>query len=324
MGVDNAVSIYEVEPGSWMRVPEEGNRPLRVEEIGPKLADYVKGMGFTHVLLLERGFDCNGLAQDLGSRGVGVISGADVSSWNRHVAAQVLSYFERDPFFRKFEHAQIANCDFDAQKSVLALSHEEFELGKPCLLARMPGDPWQKFANLRLLFAYLFLQPVKKLLFMGQEFGQAERWRPDQSLDWHLLDQPFHKGLQRWVAHLNHLYRSERAAHEGDTQDWGLDWIDQHDAEQSTLAWLRHSAPPKEQLIAVLNFTPVPRPNHRVGAPAGGFWREILNSDATEYGGSGVGNFGGVQAAPFDCHGRPYTLTLTLPPLGAVVFKPAG
>jgi 1,4-alpha-glucan branching enzyme len=243
--------------------------------------------------------------------------------WNDFFTENTAEYFSRDPIERKFHHAKLTSGHQDPiqENLVLAWPSEFIHQSNASLLARMAGDEWQKFANLRLLFAHTFLQPGKKLVFMGQEFGQWQSWKPETSVDWHLLDAYFHQGIQRWVAHLNNLYRSEIPAHEGDAEEWGFEPIDFNDAEQSVISWIRKSRSGHQQLIVVLNCTPLPRQNYRIGAPLGGFWRELLNSDSREYGGTGQGNFGGVEAAPFECHGKPYTLTVTLPPLAALIFR---
>jgi 1,4-alpha-glucan branching enzyme len=185
----------------------------------------------------------------------------------------------------------------------------------------MPGDEWQKFANLRLLFGSMFAQPGKKLLFMGGDVGQWREWDHDSSVDWHLLDHPLHKGLQRWVRDLNTAYRGERALHELDADPAGFEWIDANDSEQSVVSFLRKGRRREDDLVVVLNFTPIPRHNYKVGVPDRGLWEEILNSDAPLYGGSGQGNLGGANTAPLPAHGRPYLLNVTVPPLGMVVFK---
>jgi 1,4-alpha-glucan branching enzyme len=211
-----------------------------------------------------------------------------------------------------------------AENFMLPLSHDEVVHGKGSLLGKMPGDDWQKFANLRLLFGYMYGQPAKKLLFMGGEFGQWREWNHEESLEWHLVQHPPHAGLQRWIGHLNHLYRSEPALHELDCDAGGFEWIDANDSDQSVLSFLRKGRTRDDLLLFVGNFTPVPRPNYRVGVPRGGFWREVLNSDGREYGGSGWGNLGGVDSVPIGLHGRPYSVTVTLPPLAAVFFKSEG
>jgi 1,4-alpha-glucan branching enzyme len=189
------------------------------------------------------------------------------------------------------------------------------------MLGRMPGDRWQRFANLRALYGYMFGHPGKKLLFMGGEFGQEREWNHESSLDWHLLEREDHRGLQRWVRDLNTCYRGQRALHELDFEPAGFEWVDCNDNQRSVVSFLRHGRTPGDTVLFVCNFTPVVRANYKVGVPAGGHWAEILNSDAALYGGSGQGNFGGVEAAPAAVHGRPWSLTLTLPPLAVVAFK---
>jgi 1,4-alpha-glucan branching enzyme len=187
----------------------------------------------------------------------------------------------------------------------------------------MPNDDWQKRAGLRLLLGMMFSQPGKKLLFMGGEFGQFREWNHDTSLDWHLLEQPEHEGLLRFVRDLNTMYRAERALHELDCHAEGFQWIDCHDAEQSTLSFMRRSGDARDAVVVALNFTPVPRHNHRLGVPFEGHWQEIMNSDAPIYGGSGQGNFGGVDSTLVSWHGLPHSLVVTLPPLGMVWFRAA-
>jgi 1,4-alpha-glucan branching enzyme len=204
---------------------------------------------------------------------------------------------------------------------VLPLSHDEVVHGKGSLLSRMPGDDWQKFANLRLLLGYMWMQPGKKLLFMGGEIAQRAEWRHDASVDWHLLEFAPHRGVQRWVRDLNTLYRGEPALHELDCDPAGFQWIDCSDNRQSTLCFLRRGRSEQPVVAVACNFTPVPRHGFRIGVPHGGHWREILNGDAPLYGGSGQGNLGGVQATDRPWHGRPHSLEVTLPPLALVAFR---
>jgi 1,4-alpha-glucan branching enzyme len=185
----------------------------------------------------------------------------------------------------------------------------------------MPGDNWQKFANLRALLGYMVAQPGKKMLFMGGEFAQWREWVHDASLDWYLLESPAHAGVQKWVRHLNHLYRSEPGLYEMDCEPGGFEWIDCGDAESSVVSLIRKPKSAASIVLAVCNFTPVPRHNYRLGTPRGGFWQEIANSDAGEYGGSNMGNLGGLEATPVPLHGRPYSMTVTLPPLSVSLFK---
>jgi len=245
--------------------------------------------------------------------------------WDMGWMHDTLEYMSQDPYFRRFHQNKLTFRMLYAfhENFVLPLSHDEVVYGKGSLIGKMPGDDWQKFANLRLLFGYMFAQSAKKLIFMGGEIGQWSEWAHDHSVEWHLLEQAPHSGLQRWVSDLNRLYREEPALHERDLDPAGFEWIDCNDAESSVVSLLRKGKSPDDVLLVACNFTPVPRPNYRIGAPHGGFWQEILNSDATHYGGSGWGNLGGAEAAPITLHGRTHSLTLTLPPLGIVFFKPA-
>jgi 1,4-alpha-glucan branching enzyme len=484
-------SIYEVHLGSWMRVPEEGERPLTYRELAPHLAEYVKNMGFTHVQFLpvmEHPFygswgyqvtsyfaptsrygtpqDFMSLVDYLHQAGVGVIldwvpshfpndehglgyfdgthlyehgdprqgihpdwnsfifnygrsevrsfllSSAlfwlhrfhadglrvdavasmlyldysrkegewipnqyggrenleaisflrrfneevyrrypDVQTiaeestaypmvsrptyvgglgfgmkWDMGWMHDTLKYMFKDPLYRKFHHHLLTFRLLYAfqENFVLPLSHDEVVHGKGSLLGKMPGDEWQKFANLRALFGYMFAQPAKKLVFMGGEFGQWSELYHEKSLDWHLLQYEPHAGLQKWVQDLNWFYRLEPALHELDFSPAGFEWIDCNDSDSSVVSLLRKGHSTDDLVMAVCNFTPVPRLNYRVGAPRGGFWKEVLNSDAPIYGGSGMGNMGGAEAAPLSLHGRSHMLTLTLPPLSAVFLKSEG
>jgi 1,4-alpha-glucan branching enzyme len=234
-----------------------------------------------------------------------------------------LEYITREPVHRKYHHNELSFRMVYAynENFALPLSHDEVVHGKASLLSKMPGDDWQKFANLRLLFGYMYTQPGKKLLFMGGELGQWSEWIHDASLDWHLLEYDRHRGLQRWVRDLNTCYRAEPALHELDCEGGGFSWIDCNDAAQSTLSYLRHGRSASEVLLVACNFTPVPRHHYRIGVPTSGRWKEILNSDAPLYGGSGQGNLGEVRAAPASSHGHPQSLAVTLPPLSVIVWK---
>jgi 1,4-alpha-glucan branching enzyme len=237
----------------------------------------------------------------------------------------VLNYMSLDPVLRKYHHNEItfSLVYAFAENFVLPFSHDEVVYGKGSMLRKMPGDYFQKFANLRLLYGFMFGHPGKKLLFMGDEFGQWSEWNHDASLDWHLLNEPLHEGLKRWVRDLNTLYRGEPLLYETDFDPGGFEWVDCKDFQRSIISFLRRSRNGEDQLLFVCNFTPVVRQNYRVGAPSEGFWKEILNSDAPLYGGSGQGNFGGLSTVPLPIHGRPFSLNMTLPPLGIVVFRRA-
>ncbi len=483
------VSIYELHLGSWMRVPEEMNRPLTYTELAPKLAAYVKQMGFTHVELMpvmehpfhgSWGYQVTGyfapssrygtpqdfmfLVDHLHQNGIGVIldwvpshfpndehglsffdgtclyehadqrqgyhpdwktsifnygrnevrsflisnaifwmdvyhvdglrvdgvasmlyldysrkegewvpnehggreNTAAISflkrmneevyrdrpgvqtyaeestawamvtrptfagglgfgfKWDMGWMHDILRYMSKDPVFRKHHQNDLTFRMLYAftENFVLSLSHDEVVHGKGSLLAKMSGDDWQKFANLRLLYGMMFAMAGKKLLFMGDEFGQGREWDHDGSLDWHLLNYPQHQGVKRLVQDLNRLYKNEPALYEQDCEPAGFEWVDCNDSEQSTLFFLRQGG--GSSILAALNFTPQPRHNYRVGVPGGSFWREILNTDAGIYGGSGVGNQGGIKSESIPWHNRPNSLNLILPPLGALFLKREG
>ena len=243
--------------------------------------------------------------------------------WDMGWMHDTLEYLQRDPIHRRFHHNELTFRAIYASNEnfLLPLSHDEVVHGKGSLLARMPGDRWQQLANLRLLFAYQFAQPGKKLLFMGGELAQPGEWDHDGTVDWHLLDVEQHAGVRRFVRDLAALYRAEAALHALDCDPSGFEWIDANDAPSSVVSFLRHGGSAEDVVAVVCNFTPVVRRNHRLGVPEGGVWRELLNSDATTYGGSGQGNLGGVEAVPVEFHGRPWSLVLTLPPLAALFLR---
>ncbi|MGH8229153.1 MAG: 1,4-alpha-glucan branching protein GlgB [Steroidobacteraceae bacterium] len=242
--------------------------------------------------------------------------------WNMGWMHDTLAYFATDPVFRKYHQDALtfSICYAFSENFVLPLSHDEVTHGKGSLLGKMHGDEWQQFAGLRLLYGYMWGHPGKKLLFMGSEFAQRREWQHEESLEWPVLEYPLHAGMQRWVRDLNRLYRETPALYELDFSPEGFEWIDCSDAESSVIAFLRKPRPGGREILVVCNFTPIVRANYRIGVPAAGLWRERLNSDAREYGGSGQGNLGGVEAAPLPCHGRFHSLNLRLPPLGVLFF----
>jgi 1,4-alpha-glucan branching enzyme len=242
--------------------------------------------------------------------------------WDMGWMHDTLKYLGHDPIHRKYHHNEMTFRGMYAftENFVLPLSHDEVVHGKGSLVNKMAGDAWQKLANLRLLYGYMWAQPGKKLMFMGGELAQYREWNHDSSLDWHLLDDEAHAGILRWLEDLNRLYREDPALHELDVSPDGFEWIDANDAENSVLSFLRK--PKKgDPVVAVFNCTPNPRENYRIGVPGGGHWREILNSDGSRYGGTNRGNMGGVDAVPIPLHGRSHSLTLALPPLGVVFLK---
>lgn len=246
--------------------------------------------------------------------------------WNMGWMHDTLEYFSKDPIYRKYDHNKLTFSIWYAfsENFVLPLSHDEVVHLKKSLIGKMPGDEWQRFANLRLLLGYMYGHPGKKLLFMGGEFAQWSEWNHDASLDWHLLQHPFHRGVQQWVKDLNHFYSNEPALYEMDFEAGGFEWIDFHDWEESIISFIRKGKKTDEIILIVCNFTPVPRYNYIVGVPRGGFWKEVLNSDASLYGGNGQGNYGSAEAEMIAAQNRPYSLLLTLPPLGVLFLKSEG
>ena len=243
--------------------------------------------------------------------------------WNMGWMHDTLYYMTRDPIYRKYHQDTLtfSMLYVFSENFLLSLSHDEVVHGKGSLAGKMPGDDWQKFANLRLLLGYMYAHPGKKLMFMGGEFAQWKEWYHEESLDWSLAQYGRHQNIQLWVKDLNRLYRSEPALYELDFESRGFEWIDCKDYEKSVVSFLRKGRSPGDMIFAVCNFTPTPRYKYRIGAPSGGFWKELINSDAEEYGGSGHGNFGGVEAECLPMHGKEFSFSLTLPPLAIVIFK---
>ena len=244
--------------------------------------------------------------------------------WDMGWMHDTLGYFGEDPVHRRYHHHELTFRGLYAftENYVLPLSHDEVVHGKRSLLSQMPGNEWQKRANLRALLGYQFAVPGKKLLFMGAELGQWDEWDHESSLDWHLLDQPGHEGIRRWVADLNRVYRDHPALHELDCDPAGFEWVHASDSESSVLAFMRLARGGRDAALAVFNLTPVMRPNYRIGAPRPGVWRELANSDAGVYGGSGAGNMGRIEAVAEPAHGRPDSMVLTLPPLSCLLLAP--
>jgi 1,4-alpha-glucan branching enzyme len=230
----------------------------------------------------------------------------------------------KDPIYRRYDHWHLTFSLIYAfsENFILPFSHDEVVHGKGSLFAKIPGDDWQKAATLRTLYAFMYAHPGKKLMFMGDEFGQGREWNYDTSLDWHLLDAPLHAGLQRFVRNLNQVYAGEPALHQVDFDGAGFSWIDCNDSENSVVSLIRRSKDGARHVVALFNFTPVPRQGYRVGVPAAGAYREVVNSDAGIYGGGDVGNGPVVHTQPEPSHGYPQSLSLTLPPLGALLLMP--
>ena len=312
---------YSRKPGEWVPNRHGGRENLEAIEFLKRFNTEVYGRHPDAMTMAEESTAWPMVSRPLylGGLGFGL-------KWNMGWMHDVLSFAAQDPLFRRYHHQRVTFSLLYAfsENFVLPLSHDEVVHGKRSMIGKMPGDTWQKFANLRLLYGYMWLHPGKKLLFMGGEFGQWREWNHDRSLDWHLLDEgPFHRGLQRWVRDLNTLLRGEPALYERDFKPEGFEWIDCNDVEHSVFSLVRWDAARRQPVVGVFNFTPLPRHNYRLGVPCAGTWQEALNGDAGLYGGSGQGNIGRVDATPVAAHGRFQSLVLTLPPLAALVLRPA-
>lgn len=243
--------------------------------------------------------------------------------WNMGWMHDTLAYVQKDPVYRKWEHNKLTFSMMYAfsENFVLSLSHDEVVHGKGSLMGKLPGDWWQKFAQLRLLFGYQYTHPGKKLNFMGAEIGQWSEWSEARSLDWFLLDLPTHQQLQYWVRDLNHLYKAEPALYEVDFSHEGFSWIDANDSDNSIFSYIRYAEDRKNFVVVAMNFTPIPRMAHRIGVPEAGYYKELLNSDSATYGGGNIGNMGGVQTVDGISHGHQQSLKLNIPPMGIVILK---
>jgi len=309
---------YSRKPGQWIPNKYGGNENLEAIEFLKKLNETVYSYYPGIMMIAEESTAWPRVSAPvyLGGLGFGL-------KWNMGWMNDMLSYMSKDPIHRKYHQNTLTFSILYAfsENFVLPLSHDEVVHGKGSLINKMPGDVWKKFASLRLFYAYMFGHPGKKLLFMGNDFGQWREWDHDTSLDWHLLSYEPHNRLQTFMKDLLSLYRNEPALYEVDFNYTGFEWIDFKDAEQSTVSFMRKDKRGKTILIFVCNFTPVPLVNYRIGVPYPGFYREIFNSDSGRYWGSNVGNSGGVSAEEWSLHQRPYSVNLRIPPLGALVFK---
>ncbi len=320
--VDGVASMlyldYSREPGEWIPNKYGGRENLDAIDLIRRFNEMVYGRfpGVQTIAEESTSWPMVSRPTHVGGLGFGL-------KWDMGWMHDSLEYLALDPVHRKFHHNQLTfrTLYASSENFVLALSHDEVVHGKSSLLGKMPGDPWQKFANLRLLYAWMYGLPGKKLLFMGAELAPWNEWDEEAQLDWALLQHPEHEGVRRWLVDLNRLYRTEPALHQGDCVPEGFEWVDCHDAEQGVVSFLRKPTTPMSQILVVLNFTPVPRVGYRVGVPFPGRWHEVLNSDAAWYAGSGMGNLGGVVAEDRPLHGRPHSLLLTLPPLGALFLR---
>lgn len=324
MRVDAVASMlyldYARKDGEWIPNSYGGRENLEAVEFLRRLNEVVYAEYPQSLMIAEESTAWPQVARPtyLGGLGFGL-------KWDMGWMNDTLKFMANDPVYRRYHHNNLTFRGLYqfSENFVLPLSHDEVVHMKGSMINKMPGDVWQKFANLRLLYGYQYTLPGKKLLFMGGEFGQWAEWNHDASLDWHLLNYGTHSGLQRWTRDLNHLYKNDKALHR-DCEPAGFEWVDCADSDQSVLTYMRHGERPEDVLIVVANFTPVPRHGYRIGVPERGFWKEVLNSDAAEYGGSGLGNYGGKWSEDQAHHARPYSLPITLPPLSLVVFKLEG
>ena len=311
---------YGRKPGEWVANSAGGRENFCAVALLRKVNETVHRQHPGALTIAEESTTWPGVSRPAEAGGLGFDY-----KWDMGWMHDTLAYLAVDPVYRRHHHHKLTFRGLYAasENFVLPLSHDEVVYGKRSLLEKLPGDDWQRFATMRLLLTYMWCQTGKKLLFMGGEFGQRREWNHDRSLDWHLLrEDPRHAQLQLLISELNRLYQREPALHERDTGGNGLEWIVADDVENSVYAFVRHGQDIGAELLAVFNATPVPRFNYRIGLTRRGLWSEVINTDGEGFGGSNHGNFGSVEVAPVPAHGRPFSLNLTLPPLGALVLKP--
>jgi 1,4-alpha-glucan branching enzyme len=308
---------YSRKPGEWIPNRYGGNENLGAIDFIRKMNEVAYATSPGAVTIAEESTAWPGVSQPTYTGGLGF-----GFKWNMGWMHDTLRYISKDSVFRRYHHHDLTFGLLYAfsENFILPLSHDEVVHGKGSLLNKMPGDRWQRFANLRAYFGFMWGHPGKKLLFMGGEFAQEREWNHDESLDWHLLDDSFHKGVQTLIGDLNHAYQSIPALHERDCEAKGFEWLVADDRDNSVIAWARRGDDEKALAIVVSNFTPVPRETYRIGVPLPGFYREAVNTDAVQYGGSNVGNLGGVMAEDTPSHGQPCSLTVTIPPLATVIL----
>jgi len=309
---------YSREPGDWYPNRHGGNENLEAIDFLRRMNQVVYGEHPGAMTIAEESTAWPMVSRPvhLGGLGFGF-------KWNMGWMHDTLHYFSKDPIHRRYHHDDLTFAQLYAyhENFVLPLSHDEVVHGKGSILGRMPGDSWQRFANLRAYYGFMWAQPGKKLLFMGCEFAQEREWNEEFSLDWHLLDDPRHDGVRRLVRELNRLYRTEPALHQLDNDQRGFAWIDCNDRDNSVLSWLRRGNDPHDFMVVVGSYTPVVRDSYRIGVPEPGFYREALNTDSEWYGGSNVHNGGGVWAEEVPWHGHDWSIRLRLPPLATCMFK---
>ena len=309
---------YSRKDGEWIPNRHGGRENLEAIDFLRHLNDVVATETPGALVIAEESTAFPGVSKPTSEDGLGF-----AYKWNMGWMHDTLQYIEEDPINRQYHHDKFTFGMVYAYSEhfVLPISHDEVVHGKGSLIDKMPGDRWQKFANLRAYLSFMWTHPGKKLLFMGCEFGQWREWNHDRELDWHLLEEPDHRGAQNLVRDLNHLYSKEPALHELDSDPAGFQWLIGDDRANSVFAWLRMDSSGNPLLI-VGNYTPVVRENYRIGVPVDSRWEEIFNSDAECYGGSNVGNGGGILAEQIPAHGQDVSLALTLPPLGVIILRP--
>lgn len=310
---------YSKNDGEWLPNQYGGNENLEAVSFLKKFNEAMHGFHPGVVTIAEESTSWSMVSRPTYIGGLGFSM-----KWNMGWMHDILLYFQKEPIHRKYHHNNLTFALLYAftENFINVFSHDEVVYLKRSMLDKMPGDIWQKFANLRALYAYMYSQPGKQLLFMGSEFGQWREWNFDSSLDWHLLEDDSHKKLLEYMKQLNEIYKNEPSLYEVDFTHEGFEWIDFGDYENSVLSFLRKAKDPNDMMLCVFNFTPVPRLNYRVGVPRGGFYKEILNTDSEAFGGGNIGNWGGFYADDVWWQGRPHSLSLQLPPLGAVFMKP--
>ena len=310
---------YSREPGEWIPNQFGGNENLGAIEFLRRMNQVVYGEQEGAITIAEESTSWPMVSRPVHLGGLGFDY-----KWNMGWMHDTLRYMSKDSIHRRYHHDDLTFGMLYAfhENFVLALSHDEVVHGKRSIFGRMPGDRWQKFANLRAYYAFMFAQPGKKLLFMGSEFAQEREWNVDDSLDWHLLADPMNQGVARCVSDLNRLYRDMPALHQMDCEAPGFAWIDCNDRDNSVISWRRMASDRRDFAVIVINFTPVVREFYRLGVPRGGWYREVMNTDSSYYGGSDVGLGGGCAADDIAWHGQPYSLALRLPPLAALILRP--
>jgi 1,4-alpha-glucan branching enzyme len=311
---------YSRESGQWIPNVHGGNEDLEAIAFFRALNEVVHADQPGTISAAEESTAFAGVSRPtyLGGLGFGF-------KWNMGWMHDTLAYFQQDPVYRRYHHHSLTFSLVYAfsENFVLPLSHDEVVHGKGSILDRMPGDRWQQLANVRALYAYQWAHPGKKLLFMGQEFAQQQEWSHERSLDWHLLGDEGHAGVQALVRDLNHAYRDTPAMWQRDSDHTAFQWLEANDADNNVVAFIRHPEPGGKPMVCVCNLSPIPREGYRVGLPCGGAWREVVNTDAAQYGGSGMGNCGGTDAEDVPWHGQAHSAALVLPPLSVLWLVPA-